>query len=248
MTSMERSGGVIAIIPARAGSRRLGGKNLAPLAGRPMAAWTIDAALSSSRVDRVVVSTDDPDVARVAESMGIPVPKLRPAHLSGDDVPPQEVLTHVLESQASALPAVVLLLQPTSPLRLPRDIDTALSLLEPPEIDSVVSACRWEEGRWGVAVDGRQLLLGNGPHRIPDSISAEDQHPIAAPATLSGRLNGAIFAARTEFFLRTGTFYGGCTKIYWMPPERSVDVDTADDLAWAQRLLSARRSVAGSGD
>jgi CMP-N-acetylneuraminic acid synthetase len=133
---------VLAVIPARAGSKGIPGKNIRPLNGRPLLAYSVDAARESRTVTRVVVSTDDEEIARVAREAGAEVPFLRPAALAGDAVPMLDTLQQVVAALKSAdayCPDIIVLLQPTSPLRTAAHVDAAVTLLLETSADSVVS-------------------------------------------------------------------------------------------------------------
>src|SRR5690242_8069665 len=132
---------VLGVIPARGGSKGIPDKNLAPLCGRPLLAYTADAVKASRRITRAIVSTDDQRIAECARSLGLDVPFMRPASLSGDDTPMLPVLQHALDAMGVngfAADAIVLL-QPTSPLRRAEHIDAAIDSLERTGADSVVS-------------------------------------------------------------------------------------------------------------
>src|SRR5688572_5610508 len=132
---------VLGVIPARGGSKGIPGKNLAPVAGRPLLAYTADAARGSRRLSHVVVSTDDAAIADAARALGLEVPFMRPADLASDEALMQPVLQHaVREMAAGGFSAdAVVLLQPTSPLRRATHIDAAIELLESSGADTVVT-------------------------------------------------------------------------------------------------------------
>jgi len=218
---------VVGFIPARGGSRGVPRKNLALLGGRPLLAWTVDAARESETVARMVVSTDDDEIAAVASGLGADV-VTRPPELAADDTPMRSVLDHALAELGP--PEVLVLLQPTSPLRRSEHIDEAVRLLLESSADSVVSV---------VEV----------PHRYtPDSLMALDDGRLSAPVETAarrqekGRLyarNGpAVLALRPD---RLGDdLYGGDCRAYVMRPEDSVDVDEPFDLELAEFLLARR--------
>ncbi|WP_210447225.1 cytidylyltransferase domain-containing protein [Vibrio crassostreae] len=129
---------VLAIIPARGGSKRLPRKNVLPLAGKPLIGWSIDAAKNSKYIDQIFVSTDDKEIADVSSLFGIDVPELRPDHLASDTATTESVLTYTLEKFGSDVDIIVLL-QPTSPLRTAQHIDEALDLFIKKQAFSVVS-------------------------------------------------------------------------------------------------------------
>ena len=145
---MYHEAAVLALIPARAGSKGLPRKNLLEVGGLPLIAWSILAAKGSRFVDRVVVSTDGTEIADVARGLGADVPFMRPADLATDDASTQDVVLHCLdelEKEGSGYDLLVLL-QPTSPLRKAEDVDSALELLAARGADAVVGVCRVEHG------------------------------------------------------------------------------------------------------
>ncbi|MBU1325260.1 MAG: acylneuraminate cytidylyltransferase family protein [Alphaproteobacteria bacterium] len=216
------SGGTIAIIPARAGSTRLPGKNVRPMAGRPMVAWTLEAALGARTLDRVVVSTDDPAVAAVARDMGLEPPFARPAALSGADASVMDAVAHALDAVGGAWDLVVLL-QPTSPLRTAEDVDC------------VVTACR---------AAGAPAAIATSILPKPPAFYGRRAHgrlEAAGEALADLRIiSGAVYAGRPEIVLSAGTFrVPGCLAVD-LPPERAWDVDTAEEFAACEAVLVAR--------
>src|ERR687888_1463258 len=149
---------VVALIPARGGSKGIPRKNLAPVVGRPLLAWTIDAALGSRTVTRTVVSTEDDEIAAAARELGAEV-LARPPELAADDTPMQPVIAHAVEELGA--PEVLVLLQPTSPLRRAEHVDEAVELLLGSGADSVVSVVevphRYRPGSL-MAMDGDRLV------------------------------------------------------------------------------------------
>jgi CMP-N-acetylneuraminic acid synthetase len=218
---------VLALIPARGGSKGIPRKNLVPLGGRPLLAWTIDAAQGASSVTRVVVSTDDDEIAGVAERAGTEVLR-RPAALAGDETPMSDVVRHAVDELGPL--DVLVLLQPTSPLRRGEHVDGAVAVLRESGADGVVSVCEvphnFEPGSL-MRLDGDRLApLGDSPPRRQDK------------PTLYGRNGPAVLALRAD---RIGDdLYGGDLRAYVMDAESSLDVDTEDDLRVAGLLLSER--------
>ena len=130
---------IVCIITARGGSKSIPRKNVLPLGGKPVIAWSIEAALQSPSVSRVIVSTDDEEIAEVSREWGAEVPFMRPAELAGDDTPHLAVMLHAirwLESDQGTLPEFILLLQPTSPLRTSEDIEAAVRIAVEQNADS----------------------------------------------------------------------------------------------------------------
>jgi len=216
-----------AIIPARAGSKRIPRKNLAMVAGRPLIAWTIAAAIAAQRVERVIVSTDDPEIATVATEWGAEVPFLRPAYLSTDEARSVDVVVHVIETLRLQEPIV--LMQPTSPLRASIDIDAAARLFETSGAPAVVSVTRLEHPlEWVRRIGATGELLPYLPDR--DIERSQDADELYA-------LNGALYVIGGETLLRERTFIPAGTIAYRMPSERSLDIDEPLHLRIADALL-----------
>jgi CMP-N,N'-diacetyllegionaminic acid synthase len=228
---------LLALIPARGGSKELPGKALRTLAGRPLIAHSIELALRCPEVARVVVSTDSEQIAATAESLGADVPFLRPAELAGDETPMWPVVRHALATldPDGALYEAVLLLQPTSPARLPEDVSGALALLHGrPDADGVlgVSTPRLNP-IWAAVVERDRRLEplvaeGNSYARRQD-----------VPRVL--QVNGSLYLWRTGFVrAHEQDPWGAATLLGWEIPElRAIDIDTAEDLRLAELLLEA---------
>ena len=224
------------MIPARGGSKALPGKNIAPLGGKPLIVWTIDAAKASRVISRTLVTTDDSEIAEVARRHGAEVPFMRPSELAADTTPGNAPLFHALhwlEQHDGYRPSLVVLLQPTSPLRTGADIDAAIDLFADPEIDAVVGVTAAEHHPYWI-----KTVDANGRMRS----FIEQQERIATRQELppAYRINGAIYAARMTTLETAGDWYTPRTAAYIMPFERSIDIDTAWDLTCAGLLLRAR--------
>ena len=233
---MFRGGKVLALIPARTGSKGLPHKNVLSVGGLPLVAWSILAAKESRYVDRIVVSTDGAEIANVAREYGADVPFLRPAHLATDHAPTGDVVLHCLdqlEKEGSTYDLLVLL-QPTSPLRTGEDVDGALELLGDRDAAAVVSVCKAEHS----------ALLVNTLPDDGDMSGFLQPEAIRTPRQVLGRyyrINGAIYAARCTRLRSGGWFFGPGSYAYVMPRERSIDVDEEYDLRVANLLLSSDR-------
>lgn len=226
---------VLALIPARGGSKGVPRKAVRPMGGRPMIAWTLEAALAAGRLDRVVVTTEDAEIAEVARAWGADVPFARPAELAGDDTPGILPVEHALQwllREQDYAPEWVMLLQPTSPLRSAGDIDAAVALAERRGADAVVSVTEAAHHPWWTK-------------RVTDDGLLEDW-AWAGEATrrqdLPGAygLNGAIYLTRRELLLAGRTWYPPRTHAYVMPPDRSLDVDTPWDFHLCDLVLAQR--------
>lgn len=216
-------GGTLAIIPARAGSTRLPGKNVRPMAGKPMVAWTLEAALAARSLDRIVVSTDDPAVAAVAAKMGLAPPFMRPAGLSGPDASVMDAIAHALTALGEDWDHVVLL-QPTSPLRTAQDVDRVVTACLEADAPAAIATAPMPKPSafYGKAEAG--LLVP--PHEDMDDLRI---------------ITGAVYVGRRAAVLAAGTFrVPGCLAVD-LPRERAWDVDTAEEFAACEVLLLARQ-------
>lgn len=227
---MSKTLKILALIPARGGSKGIPRKNIKPIAGKPLIAWAIEAALCSRVLDAVVVSTEDEEIADVARQWGAQVPFRRPAELAQDDTPGIDPVLHALEQ----LPDfdAVLLLQPTSPLRTTEDIDACIGLAQGRQAASVVSVS--EPGKhpywmYRLGTDQRLQTLIN----VPPISRRQDLPPVYA-------VNGALYYTRADWLRRHHAFVTAETVAYVMPPERSVDTDTLLDWKLAEMLLKER--------
>jgi CMP-N,N'-diacetyllegionaminic acid synthase len=223
---------VLGLIPARGGSKGLPGKNLRVVAGKPLIAWTIEAALAASSLSAVVVSTDDEDIARVAAEFGAEVPFMRPAELAADATLMIDTVLHALDALAAQGRDFerVMVLQPTSPLRVAAYIDDAVELMRASGSDAVVSVTETDHSPlWSNTLppDGRM-----GAFLRPEVAGRRRQD---LPAYF--RLNGAIYLIRVDTLRRARAFIGDFAVAYVMPREASIDVDSALDLDMAELLL-----------
>ena len=223
---------VLAIVPARGGSKRIPRKNIHPLAGRPLIAITIQCALSALRVGRVVVSTDDEEIAAVARSAGAEVPFLRPPELAGDKITMAPVLLHLIDHLHDAdRYSLIAVLQPTSPLRKPQDIDAAVDFLETGEFDSVDSYHRASHPvEWLCRIDQSGVIQPIFPDAYYSEVQGQDCPPSYMP-------NGAIFVIKRDVLISRQTLVGKRHGGFIMPEERSVDIDEPLDLLWAEFLV-----------
>lgn len=222
---------VLAVVTARGGSKGVPGKNLRSLGGRPLIAWTIEAALAAECVTRVVVSTDTPDIAEAARSLGADVPFKRPAELATDAATSSDVIAHAL----SECPGydVVLLLQPTSPLRTAFDIDSAFSQMQAAAAEGCVSVSEVEKSPWLMFRLGETGHLERLLLPWPGGMRRQDL-PMAYV------LNGAMYFTAVEAFKSTGQLVANTAIGYVLPVDRAIDIDTLDDFDRAERILATR--------
>jgi CMP-N-acetylneuraminic acid synthetase len=226
---------VLGMVPARGGSKGIPHKNLRMVAGRPLLAYTADAARGSRRLSRTIVSTDDEGIAEAARTLGLEVPFMRPSDLATDEAPMLPVLQHAAREMAQrgcAADAIVLL-QPTSPLRRAEHIDAAIELLERTGADSIVSVIEVPHQFSPVSImrleDGHLRPYEDGP-----LVTRRQNKP-----RLYARNGPAVLAVRTRV-LEGGSLYGDDCRPYVMPAADSLDVDTPDDLRLVELVLSTR--------
>lgn len=223
---------VLAIIPARGGSKGLPRKNVCAVAGKPLIAWTIEAARQSRYIDRLILSSDNDEIIRVARQWGCEAPFVRPAELARDDTPGMEPIFHALE-QCPGFDWVVVL-QPTSPCRTGQDIDACLELLRDRQASAVVSVAESSSHpAWTYRLEPDASLC---PFLATTATRRQDLPPAFS-------LNGAVYVAVIESLSRLRSFIAAGTLAYPMPRERSVDIDDAVDLALAAVLLESRKAI-----
>lgn len=228
---------VLGLLTARGGSKGIPRKNIRLVGGKPLIAWSIEAALASRRVARTIISTDDEEIAQIACQWGAQAPFLRPAELAQDASPHLAVVRHALDWLAENEgyhPDYILLLQPTSPFRTSADIDAAIEIAQSHDAEAVV----------GVTPTHHHPLLTKTirPDGTLENFMTSDLAYLRRqdlPAAYA--INGAIYLNRPAALLRDGTFSPSGAYAYVMPPERSLDIDTEWDLYLANLILSERQ-------
>jgi CMP-N,N'-diacetyllegionaminic acid synthase len=231
----------LGVIPARGGSKGIPRKNLSLLGGRPLIAWTCDAARAARQLTDSIVTTDDAEIASVARECGIEVPFLRPAALASDEATMLEVLRHAVgwwRAAGREPPEAIVLLQPTSPFRRADHVDRAVGLLESTGADTVVSVVRVPHNFAPVSL----MRLSEAGELLP-SQSATDPLRRQDKPVLYARNGPAVLALRAEV-LESGDFYAGRVRGLEMTVADSIDIDGPEDLELAEQLIRARgRSV-----
>lgn len=226
---------VLAIIPARAGSKRLPNKNILELGGKPLIAWTIESAIESEAVDKVIVSTDSDVIKNVAEAYRANVPFLRPVELSSDTASSIDVVTHAvtfLRDKGEAFDIIVLL-QPTSPLRTAKHIDDALEFFHKKEAEAVVSV---------VKCDHSPLWSNELPKSlsIDKFIREEVKNKRSQDLPAYFRLNGAIYISTGSSLSTSGSFFPNSNGYaYEMDEYSSVDIDNEMDFKFTNFLVNS---------
>jgi CMP-N-acetylneuraminic acid synthetase len=232
------SGGTLAVVTARGGSRGVPGKNIRPLGGRPLIEFTLLAAARSARISETIVSTDSVAIANAARHAGGIVPFLRPVELAQDDTSHLAVVQHALR-QMEELRArryeLVVTLQPTSPFRLPEDIDRTVDALLETGADSAVSVCEVAPSAHPIKakrLDGRLLE----PYCLPEPEGLRRQE-----LPLAYRRSGAVYVSRREVLLQQNRVYGDRVAAHVVSADRSLDIDSPLDWAVAELMLEGLR-------
>ncbi|KKU77962.1 MAG: Acylneuraminate cytidylyltransferase [Parcubacteria group bacterium GW2011_GWA2_47_64] len=229
---------ILAVIPARGGSKGILNKNIRVFGGKPLLSHTIDAAKKSRYVTRTVVSTESMAIASVARKYGAEVPFLRPIELAQDRSKATDAVYHLLttmEKESGYMPDYVVLLQPTSPLRTSADIDGALDLLFKRKAGAIVSVCRTEQllfvkdkkGALRLVSDESFLKSGNR-QELPDTY----------------KLDGSmVYAIKTSVFLKKKTFIPKGVLAFEIPRWRAVDIDEPQDFIVGELIYRNRKKI-----
>jgi CMP-N,N'-diacetyllegionaminic acid synthase len=219
---------VLAIVTARGGSKGLPRKNVRDLGGKPLIAWSIEAAKRSDYVDRVVLSSEDEEIMSVARKWGCDVPFARPAELATDEAPGIAPVIDVLQRLPGY--AWVVLLQPTSPLRRAEDVDACIKACVERRAPACVSVTLASESPYW-------MYTFDDAHRLRPLLHTERPPERRQDLPASYVLNGAVYVARSKWLLETKNFIGADTVAHAMPAERSVDIDDESDFEYAKYLL-----------
>ncbi len=228
---MYREQKILCIITARGGSKRLPGKNVKPLLGKPLIGYAITAAQSSKYIDRVVVSTDDESIAAVARSFGAEVPFMRPPELAEDSSPVIPSLQHAVtfvEEQGDRYDLIVLI-QPTVPGVLAQDADATIEKIYEAGTNSAITVCEIvDRPEWMYRMDDGGIL---SPFKEVATTRSQDMEPLY-------RVNGAVYAVLRDVLMEQNKLIdkADCAAVI-MPRERSADIDTAADFVVAESFL-----------
>lgn len=223
----------IAIIPARGGSQRLPGKNIKPLAGKPLISWTIEAAIKSQVFDYVFVSTDCKEIAAVSQQAGALVPFLRPAELATATATTASVVEHLVswfDQEYSTQINCLAILQPTTPLRNAGHIQDAIQLIQTSKAETVISICELEFPIQFCNTLPSNHSLNNfiNPKHLKRTQDLESYY----------RLNGAIYLYTKQGLKSINNPYTENSQAYIMPAKNSIDIDTLDDFLLAEYYLN----------
>jgi len=238
---------ILGLIPARGGSKGIPRKNIFPVAGKPLLAWTCEAALASKSLSRVVLSTDDEEIAEVGRAWGVEVPFLRPAELATDTATSVDVALHALdwlEEHEGWHAEVIVLLQPTSPLRTATHIDEAVAVFNVAAADTVVSVVPVRHNLSPFTL----MRLENGRlYDFWDQPLPFDRYRRQETPPLFARNGPALLVTRAQTLRCRKSFYGDFVAAYVMTEEESLDIDTPADLALAEWRLARRRGASCAG-
>lgn len=218
---------MIAIIPARGGSKGLRGKNIKPLYGKPLIAYTIEAALKSKHITRVIVDSDDESIIEVSKKYGAETPYIRPGYLATDKAKSIDVMKHAIEKLQ--IMTDFILLQPTSPLRTNVHIDESISLFKRKKADSVISFCKENHPiYWHKEIDSEGKIK-----KIFDDNYITNRQELMS----SYFPNGAIYILKKELVFK-GNYYTDNTYAYIMDDKSSIDIDTQEDFDYCRLIMN----------
>lgn len=224
---------VLGVITARGGSKRIPRKNVKELCGKPLIYYTIKAALESKLLNKVILSSDGDEIINIAKEMGIEVPFKRPIELAKDDTLTIDVIIHAVdfvEKNQGFFPDIVVILEPTSPLRTAEDIDNALRIHLETNADSVVGVSKtdhWHPLRAKKIIDG---ILYDYCMEEKEGVRRQDLPPAYFR-------NGAFYSVKRDVLMNEHKLYGKVTCPYIMPPERSIDINENMDFKLAEILI-----------
>lgn len=226
---------ILAIIPARGGSKGLARKNIRELNGKPLIAYTIEEAIKSEYIDRIVVTTEDSEIAKVSMEYGAEVPFMRPDNLARDDTPGIAPIIHCVEwlrDNEGYYTDYVYQLQCTLPLRTVKHIDNAMEVINKTDSDTVVSVCKCEHSPyWMKRIEDGKLV---------DFLDSDINNKRRQELPTIYRLNGAIHIAKTDIFLNNRDWYTDCTIPYLMDKISSIDIDDIYDFKFVEFLLKEK--------
>jgi CMP-N-acetylneuraminic acid synthetase len=230
---------ILGIVPARKGSKRVVGKNVRPLGGKPMCQWVMEMALAAKRLDRIVVSSDDERVLEIAHSFGENLPLVRPAELAQDKSPAVDYVFHaleVLESRGEGPYDAVCIMPAASPFALPSDVDATIDLFAKTGAETAVSVVELEH-----AVHPFKMKVLEGDRLLP-YVEEERGRMAAHQLPKIYVRNCAIYVSKRSVFFEYKQIVGTDMRGYVMPAERSVDINSEIDFAFAEFLLTRRAS------
>jgi len=230
---MIKGKSILAIIPARSGSKGLPNKNILKLDGKPLIAWSIIEANKSKYIDKCIISTNDKYIADISILYKGEVPFIRPPDLSTDYAKLNDVIMHAINTMDNQYD-IVIVLQPTSPLRKSFDIDRALEIMIAKDAPTVVSVCQSNKPfHWNC------IIKEDGILKPCTSFKNKSTNRQQFPKTYLP--NGALFISEIDYFIREISFYTNSTLAFIMPPERSIDIDSQIDFFTAQAIINSNK-------
>lgn len=229
LATMYKNQKILALIPARGGSKGIPGKNIKKLCGLPLIAYTINAAKKSKYIDEIVVTTDSEKIAKVAREYGASVPFLRPAKISGDDAKTIDAVIHAINELGTDNFDVLILLQPTQPLRTSEDIDGAIELFFSKKCRSLIGVCKTASHPLFVRTVDKDNVLNKLLVTANSTIRRQDLPDYYV-------INGAIYINKISD-LTHDTSFGDNEIGYIMEKENSVDIDDMLDFYFAETIL-----------
>jgi N-acylneuraminate cytidylyltransferase/CMP-N,N'-diacetyllegionaminic acid synthase len=232
---------ILAIIPARGGSKGIPDKNIRDFCGKPLIAHTIECAKKSQYVNRVIVSTDSEKIAEISKKYGAEVPFLRPEDLSQDKSKVVDAIAHLvdkLKTDEGYVPDYVVLLQTTSPLRFSSDIDAALLLCFKRNADAVVSLCSTEQLLYTKDENDRLVLVSS-----EEFLKSTNRQQLPPTYKLDGSM---VYAIKTEVFMNKRTFLPENLVGYVIPRWRAVDLDEPQDFIIGEILKNNLENISSA--
>lgn len=227
---------VLGVIPARGGSKGIPLKNIKLLAGKPLLQYTAETALGAKRLARIILSTEDAEIAEVGRQCGLEVPFMRPPELAQDDTPTLPVLQHAVRAleEAGECYDAICLLQPTAPLRQPQDIDSCIALMTDTNSDSVVTVLAVpaeHNPHWVYFRDGGGFLR----------LSTGEGEPIPRRQMLPPAFHrdGSVYVTRRDVLMQKNSLYGAKVAACLLDASRSVNMDSMEDWRKAEVILGA---------
>jgi N-acylneuraminate cytidylyltransferase/CMP-N,N'-diacetyllegionaminic acid synthase len=231
---------MLAYIPARGGSKRLPGKNIKRMNGKPLIHYSLEVALTASKISRVIFDTDSEEIRDIALQVpGVDAPYLRPAELATDGTQAADLHMHFLDwlkNNEGSEPEAFCILLPTNPLRLPEDIDNSITLFEKRNADIVTSVTRAKPLPWHLVMEADTKKME--PLIQMDAEEAVKNHQELPEPPV--HLNGSIYVIRTMPYRKHRSYFGPKTYGYEMPAMRAIDIDELEDFEFAESIMKVR--------